>query len=336
MTKSSYKILVLTDHTNHGDSNSLYILMQHMKKNRKCAYIDVASRGNDINDDFFYGMSPNILYARRVGNKFRYKAKKSMLSRKLTPVDIKDYDLVFLRLPRPVSDTFLLWISDLFKGIPIINKPEGIINTSNKEYLLNFPELCPPMKFCKSIDDVVDFSKQFPIVLKPLREYGGKGLLKITGDICNDGNTDHDTVTYLKTIEEELTTDGYLAMEFMKNVTQGDKRILVVGGRIMASSLRLPAKDSWLCNVAQGGQSVSATVDPHEEKMIAAIAPKMKEEGILIYGVDTLMGNDGNRILSEINTLSIGGFQNAQEQTGLPIIHITIHKMIEHANVFRG
>ena len=336
MTKSKLKLLVLTDHSNHSDSNSLYVLLQHMKKNPKCDYIDVASRGNAINDDFFYGMSDKILYARRVGKNFRYKAEKSLLESKLSEVDICQYDLVFLRLPRPISDTFLLWISEIFQDIPIINKPEGIINTSNKEFLLNFPDLCPPMQLCKSIDDVVIFAKQFPIVLKPLREYGGKGLLKINGDICNDGQQDHDTSTYLKTIEKELNEDGYLAMEFMKNVTEGDKRILVVGGRIMASSLRLPAKDSWLCNVAQGGTSVASEVDTHEEKMIAAIAPRMEEEGILIYGVDTLMGNDGHRILSEINTLSIGGFQNAQEQTGIPIIHITIHKMIEHAYTLRG
>jgi len=310
--------------------------MQHMQKNPNCDYIDVASRGNVINDEFFYGMSSDRLYARRVGPNFRYKAEKSMLESKLTLVDITQYDLVFLRLPRPVSDSFLLWLSDIFQGIPIINKPEGIINTSNKKFLLNFPELCPPMQLCRSIDEVRSFAKQFPIVLKPLREYGGKGLLKINGDICNDGKEDHDTATYLQTIETELQEDGYLAMEFMKNVTEGDKRILVVGGRIMASSLRLPAKDTWLCNVAQGGTSVESTVDLHEERMIAAIAPKMEEEGILIYGVDTLMGNDGNRILSEINTLSIGGFQNAQEQTGIPIIHMTIHKMIEYANASRG
>ena len=307
-----------------------------MKKNPNCEYIDVASRGNTVNDGFFYGMSPEKLYARRIGNKFRFKAEDSMLESKLAEVDLNAYDLIFLRLPRPVSDQFLLWISDLFQDIPIINKPEGIINTSNKEYLLNFPDLCPPMKLCKSIEEVMEFSKQFPIVLKPLREYGGKGLLKISGNNCNDGKEDYDTFTYLKTIEKELKKDGYLAMEFMYKVTEGDKRILVVGGRIMASSLRLPAKDSWLCNVAQGGTSVAATSDPSEEAMITAIAPKMKEEGILIYGVDTLMGNDGKRILSEINTLSIGGFQNAQEQTGLPIIHITIHKMIEYANAQRG
>lgn len=336
MTSAPLRLLVLTDHSNHSDSNSLYVLMQHMKKNPKCGNIDVASRGNSINDGFFHGMSSEKLYARRIGNKFRFRAENNMLESKLFEVDLKEYDFVFLRLPRPISDTFLLWISDLFRDIPIINKPEGIINTSNKEYLLNFPDLCPPMKLCKSIEEVMEFSKQFPIVLKPLREYGGKGLLKISGDTLNDGKDNHDTTTYLKTIEKELREDGYLAMEFMNKVVEGDKRILVVGGRIMASSLRLPVEGSWLCNVAQGGTSVAATADKSEEELIAAIAPKMKAEGILIYGVDTLMGNDGKRILSEINTLSIGGFQNAQEQTGIPIIHITIHKMIEYADAQRG
>ena len=116
----------------------------------------------------------------------------------------------------------------------------------------------------------------------------------------------------------------------MKNVTQGDKRILVVGGQIMAASLRLPAENSWLCNVAQGGTSVTAQLETEEEAIIKTISPRLEAEGIFIFGADTLVDDDGKRILSEVNTLSIGGFPQAEKQTGRPIVRETINKIVNH------
>jgi glutathione synthase len=126
--------------------------------------------------------------------------------------------------------------------------------------------------------------------------------------------------------------EGFLAMEFLKNVSQGDKRILVLNGQILASSLRLPAEESWLCNVAQGGHSVAAEATSEEIKIIETISPKLLEAGILIFGVDTLVANDGKRILSEINTLSIGGFPQAEKQTKKPILQQTINGIIKYVD----
>jgi glutathione synthase len=185
---------------------------------------------------------------------------------------------------------------------------------------------------CHSIEEILDFAAKFPIVLKPLKEYGGKGLLKINGAELNDGALNFDTKTYLQQQKKYIETEGYLAMKFLKNVSKGDKRILVVNGKILAASLRLPAENSWLCNVAQGGTSVASEVDADEIKMIETITPKLLEAGILIFGADTLVNDDGKRILSEVNTLSIGGFPQAEKQTGKPILQLTIDEIINYVN----
>ena len=49
-----------------------------------------------------------------------------------------------------------------------------------------------------------------------------------------------------------------------------------------------------------------------------------------MFGADTLTDDDGKRVLSEVNTLSIGGFPHAEAQTGKPIISITIQKIIDY------
>jgi glutathione synthase len=182
------------------------------------------------------------------------------------------------------------------------------------------------------VDEIIDFAKDFSIVLKPLKEYGGKGILKIDGPKITDNNEYYDTETYLRKIETYIREEGYLAMQFLKNVSKGDKRILVVGGEIMAASLRMPAEGSWLCNVAQGGYAVPAEPDPEEILMMEAIGPKLMEQGIFIFGADTLVNDDGKRVLSEINTLSIGGFPQSEQQTGRPIVQNLINKIITYVD----
>ena len=328
----TYRTLVLTDHRGHSNQNSIYAILREMLKHPQCTQIDIASRGLSSNDRFFEMMQVESLFGTTVNAGFDYIAEGDDYVLGLKQLNVDDYDLVFLRLPRPISDEFLLWICDIFAQAVIINDPTGIIATSNKKFLLNFPSVCPDIRLCTSIDDVIDEFNKYPIVLKPLKEYGGRGLLKINSDQLDDGSTTHNTKEYLKTIETQLKSDGYLSMRFLKNVNQGDKRILVVDGEVMAASLRLPAKDSWLCNVAQGGTSIPAEVTNQELEIVKTIKPKLKEAGIFMYGVDTLVDDDGIRVLSEVNTLSIGGWPQAEEQTGRPLIKSMISKLFQYAD----
>lgn len=331
MTKK-FKVLVLTDHSGHSDQNSIYAILKQMNDHPACASIDVVSRGVKENVPFFEQLKNNALFGVKWESDFRYSPDGKFFKNNLRPLQADDYQIVFLRLPRPVSDEFLLWIETIFNHTVIINRPSGIIETSNKKFLLRFPELCPDMKLCHSIADIREEATKHPIVLKPLKEYGGKGLLKINGDTLDDGSQIHDTYTYLQKIEDTLADDGMLCMKFLENVIAGDKRILVVDGEILAASLRLPPDGSWLCNVSKGGTSVPATVDKEEREIIDVIRPELHRQGVLIYGVDTLVGDDGKRVLSEINTLSIGGFPQAEVQTGRPVIKLLLDKIFEYAS----
>ena len=327
-----YNVLILTDHSGHSNQNSIYSLVMEMNVHTQCNSIDIASRGIAANDGFFKNMNEKELYGTKVDSEFRFTTEGKYYSQGLVGLNLQDYDIIFLRLPRPISDEWLLWL-DAHKGnAVIINKPSGIIKTSSKEYLLSIPEVCPTIRKINSIQAALDFSSQHPIVLKPLREYGGRGLVKIDGETVYDGDIAYDRDTYLAKIEKTITTDGYIGMKYLKNVSQGDKRILVVGGEIMAASLRLPKEGSWLCNISQGGKAVATEITIEEKSIIEKITPKLMKEGILIFGADTLVDDDGKRVLSEINTLSIGGFPQAQAQSGRPIIKLTIDKIFEYAH----
>jgi len=231
------------------------------------------------------------------------------------------YDVVWLRLPPPLPKPFLIFLKHKFPNVIFINDPDGIYETGSKEFLMNFTDVCPPMRLCYSVEDILEFAVRFPIVLKPFREYGGKGIVKIKGDRVWEGKKEYLLSTFLQKIEK--SDIEYLAVKFLKNVGQGDKRIVVVDEKIIGASLRLPAKDSWLCNVAMGGRSIAGSVNEEEVKIIERINPLLSKLGIVMYGVDTLVDDDGKRVLSEINTSSIGGIPQMQKQQDLPLVKET-------------
>jgi len=328
-----YNVLCLTEHAKHSKENSLYAISASMAGHPLCEELVIASRSNESNHEFFQGLDFDKLHVSLIDDQFDFQNGNDSLSHPDKEISPADYDIIFLRLPRPTSDEFLEALENNFQTACFVNSPSGIIKCSNKAALVNFEDVCPPMKLCNSIEDIIEFSKHHDLVLKPLREYGGKGIIRIKNNILNDGKQDYPIAEYLKKIEPAIINEGFLAMKYLENVSQGDKRLIVIGGEVLAASLRLPAEESWLCNVALGGKSVESEVDEDELKIINSINPFLEKNGILIYGADTLVDDNGKRTLSEVNALSIGGFPQAEKQTGKPIIKITLDKIFSYADV---
>ncbi len=329
--KKKYRVIALTDHSRHTDENSIYAILSKMHLHERIERIDVVSRGVRANQKFFGGDINVSVYASRIQGEFKFKENPDdFISEEL--VRIEEYDIILMRLPRPVSDGFLMSLDKFSHDKLIINKPKGIIESSNKKFLLNFQALCPPIKLCYSIEEIMTFSEKYDLVLKPLKEYGGKGILRLKSGVINDGLQNYDAGAYLFEKTQFIQEEGYLAMKYLTNVDKGDKRLLVVNGVILASSLRMPAKESWICNVAQGGFAVSSEPDPEELEIVDKINPSLQALGILIYGVDTLMGDNNKRVLSEINTLSIGGFKAADEQNHKSPIDVLLTQIIGKAD----
>jgi len=287
------KLLVLTDHSNHSSENSLYTLVQSMRLHPNCGQIDVATRANEINTFFFDRLIPKNIFVTKVTEDFAFSPDSSLFKTNVRRVSVKDYDAVWLRMPPPLSKEFLEFLTREFKEQLIINDPVGIYETGTKAFLTNFTDCCPPLAICSTIKDIEQFKEKYPIVLKPFRDYGGKGKGKPI---------------------------NYLGVKFLKNVGQGDKRIVVVDGQIMGASLRLPAQGSWICNVSQGGSSNKTEVSEEEIEIIKKINPVLSKMGIVMYGVDTLVGDNGKRVLSEINTTSIGGLPQIARMEGKPLV----------------
>lgn len=313
-----FKLLVLTDHSNHSSENSLYALVQSMRNHPRCAQIDVATRAYSGNKLFFEKRMSRNLFVSKVEEDFAFSSDGKSFNNNRRRESVRTYDAIWLRLPPPLSEEFLAYLMTEFTHQIIINNPIGIYKTGTKVFLTNFADCCPPMAICKTIKEIEQFKEKFPIVLKPFRDYGGRGIVRIDGNIVWDGKEQKTFAQFSQQIKGKPI--NYLGVKFLKNVGQGDKRIVVVNGQIMGASLRLPAQGSWICNVSQGGSSNKTDVSEEEVAIIKKIDPVLSKMGIVMYGVDTLVGDDGQRVLSEINTTSIGGLPQIARMEGKPLV----------------
>ena len=328
------KILVITDHTTHGIWESIYALLKSINRDRRCQEIYVASRGLKRNSLFFEPSNYHTnVSARSVDEKFKYHKQGKWFEENHIDITANDFDVLFIRLDRPVSDSFLDSLSKRFPSKLIINNPEGIKITASKQFLLQFPELCPDMQLCKSMADIRCSLQKYPIVLKPLHGYGGKGLVKIDGNRVWDGDKETTYDNFYSELENRIKNNGsMLAVKYLKHIHLGDKRIVVVNGKVLGAMLRIPKQGSWLANISQGGTAEFCEITPEEYRIAEIISSPIIDNGVVIFGFDTLVNDANERVLSEINTLNVGGFLQAEQHSGQLVIDQAAKQILNYAN----
>jgi glutathione synthase len=314
----TYKLLVLTNHKMQSSSNSIYALLTALARHEACERIDVASLGVSANKLFFKYHLESRLMAAPISRGFRFSEDGRAFLSQARWVEVNEYDFIFLRLPPPADALFFEFLTSVFPANRIINRPEGIMETGSKKYLLQHPELCPPMRYCEHIDQVEHFSQLFPIVLKPLNGYGGHGIIRIDGEKVWLGPQEISFSQFARQFRGN--NQPFLAMKYLKHVSRGDKRVVVCRDTIVGASLRKPAKGNWLCNGAQGGASGRTIITKEERQIAAQLGKDLMKKGIFMFGFDTLTDDEGKRVLSEINTQSIGGLKQISEQRGSQIL----------------
>lgn len=311
-------LLIVTDHSKHTSTNSLYSLARALKADARCQEVWVCSRGIEANAAFFNGNSKAGIHAVSVGDDFSFSSSGLVFEQHSQPIDASVIHAILVRMPQPVDPAFLFSLEAIVPHDRIVNRPDGIVETATKEFLLQVSYLCPEPVLCHNLSEAIALSLQKEIVLKPLYEYGGRGIIRLSREFCWVANTCYDADQVYSILKEDHFP--MLAMKYLRNVQQGDKRTIVAHWTVLGSALRIPAAGQWMCNVAQGGQARPDVMDGHERIIQEILTPMLHRKGIIMFGFDTLVDDDGRRVLSEINTLSVGGLFPMQELTGKPLV----------------
>ena len=122
----------------------------------------------------------------------------------------------------------------------------------------------------------------------------------------------------INVILETLTAYGQqqiMAQKFIPEITQGDKRILMVDGEPVFYALaRIPQKGETRGNLAAGGTGVSQPLSDRDRWIAEQVGPTLKEKGLLFVGLDVI-----GDYLTEINVTSPTCVRELEDQQGLAI-----------------
>jgi glutathione synthase len=174
--------------------------------------------------------------------------------------------------------------------------------------ILEFAQFISPTLVTRSADAIRAFHVQHrDIILKPLDGMGGMGIFRVKEDGLNLG-----------AITETLNRDGaqtVMVQKFIPDIDQGDKRVLVIGGKVVPYCLaRIPQGGEVRGNLAAGGKGVAQPISKRDQEIAEALGPLLAERGLLLVGLDVI----GN-CLTEVNVTSPTCFQEIFDQTGFDV-----------------
>jgi glutathione synthase len=110
------------------------------------------------------------------------------------------------------------------EGARVFNKPGSLREHPEKLAILEFPEFIAPTLVTRDAAEIRAFHAEHrDIILKPLDGMGGMGIFRVRDDGLNLG-----------AIIESVTKDGtqtLMVQRFLPAIAEGDKRVLVIGGK---------------------------------------------------------------------------------------------------------
>ncbi len=226
----------------------------------------------------------------------RFGPGQVVLMRKDPPVD-----------PAYMHDTQILSLAQA-AGAMIVNDPRGLRDMNEKLTALEFPQCCPPTLVSRHAAELKAFiAEQGEAVLKPLDGMGGRSIFRAR---AGDPTTN--------VILETLTESGrHLAMaqRFIPEISEGDKRILLVDGEPVDYCLaRIPQGDEFRGNLAAGGRGEGRPLSERDRWIAAQVGPEMKRRGMLFVGLDVI-----GDYLTEVNVTSPTCIRELDAQFGINI-----------------
>ena len=258
--------------------------------------VEAQSRGYEI-----YYMEMDDLYLRK-GQAFATAAKAQVFEdenhwydlEEKQSIALADLDVILMRKDPPfdteyIYATYILERAEL-AGTLIVNKPQSLRDANEKLFTAWFSEFTPDTLVTRSQKQIRNFLDEHgDIILKPLDGMGGASIFRVKQDDANLG-----------VICETLTKHGSefaMAQNYIPEIKQGDKRVLVVDGQVIPYCLaRIPQNGETRGNLAVGGRGEARPLSESDLKIAQAIAPTLKQKGLIFVGLDII----GDK-LTEIN-----------------------------------
>ena len=232
-------------------------------------------------------------------------------------IALAELDVIMMRKDPPfdmeyINSTYILELAEL-AGAMVVNRPSSLRDFNEKMFISRFPQCCTPFMVSRDMARLRAFVQQRKreadqdVILKPLDGMGGTSIFRVSPG-------DHN----LSVIIEDVSRRGtrmVMAQQFIPEISEGDKRVLLVDGEEVPYALaRIPASGETRGNLAAGGTGVGVPLSDRDHWICEQISPVLKERGILFAGID-IIGD----YLTEINITSPTCIRELDKQYGLDI-----------------
>ncbi len=243
-------------------------------------------------------------------------------------LETRNVDAIFVRKDPPFDSAYLhlTQLLDLAERSCFVwNAPRGLRTANEKLFALLFAEFMPKTRVSCHAGDLVEFVEQVggQAVMKPLDGAGGFGIVRLArGDKNNNA------------LIELLTESGRrpaLVQEYLPKVTSGDKRALLLDGKLLGAIRRVPRPDDIRANIHVGGRVEPTELSAGERAIVEQLTPRLLENGLFFVGLDFIDGR-----LIEINVTSPTGLQQLSRHCGRALEQEVIVWVEQRVNALRG
>jgi glutathione synthase len=215
-------------------------------------------------------------------------------------IDLAAMDVVLMRQDPPfnlayISTTHLL--DRIHPSTLVVNDPTSVRNSPEKLFVTQFQELMPPTLITYDLDEIRAFRREHgDIIVKPIYGNGGAGVFHVKPDDTNLASLIELFRTYLN---EPLMVQRYLP-----EIRRGDKRIILINGKLAGAVNRVPAQDETRANLHVGGRAEKGELTKRDHEICEALGPALERAGLILVGIDVI-----GDYLTEINVTSPTGVQ---------------------------
>ena len=225
-------------------------------------------------------------------------------------VDLSEFDVVWLRQDPPFDMHYITSTHLLDRITPdtlVVNDPFWVRNYPEKLLVLEFPDLIPPTTISRDLATLRSFKeKHGDIIVKPLYGNGGAGVFRLTAEDRN--------MSSLFELFTGFSREPLIAQKFLPDVSNGDKRVILVNGEAVGAINRVPAAGETRSNMHVGGRPEKIGLSDRDREICAKIGPLLREKGQVFVGIDVI-----GDYLTEINVTSPTGIQELERFDGINV-----------------
>tara|TARA_B100000768_G_scaffold3765_1_gene4620 strand:+ start:365 stop:1318 length:954 start_codon:yes stop_codon:yes gene_type:complete len=302
--KKYLKIAFLMDPLENLDlkgDTSFALALEAQKRKHEISHFtpsDLILKSNKV----LANICPMNLYSDDNGESFEYNNRVIKL--------LSDYDVVMMRQDPPFDLSYITATHILEKvsnKTLIVNNPFEVRNAPEKILVTNFTDLMPQTLISKDVNIIKSFRNEYKdIIIKPLYGNGGQGVFHIKPE---DENLSSILEMFFNQNNEPI-----MVQEYIPDVRNGDKRIILLNGESVGAINRIPSKGESRSNMHVGGKPEKTELTERDHFICKTISQTLKDKGLIFVGID-IIGD----YLTEINVTSPTGIREIKSYDSIAI-----------------